>query len=202
MLEPVESPLPARTPKREALEKELEIAQYPALYQNTELFIHVTLLRRESLPTTVLKDPFVFESCELCQTAVLAFPLKFENNELYQIAVLSIALSVPDINTPFPNAVLELLLLEPRPTVIPFTVASAVVTILLFAPERRNPSILFRLNMRSLLSVVPIKLASISVPELPVRVHALLLSVCQVAFPVVSLVRIYPDVAPDETRRP
>lgn len=61
---------------------------------------------------------------------------------------------------------------------------------------------LFLLNTRSVLSVVPMKFVRAFVPELPVRAHDLLLRVCQVAFPDASLVRTYPEVAPDDTRRP
>lgn len=90
----------------------------------------------------------------------------------------------------------------PRPTVIPLIVASAVVTRLPLAPERRNDSILFLLNTRSWLSVVPMNCVSGLVPALPVRAHPEVAATCQVAFPEASEVRTYPLVAPDDTRRP
>ena len=55
-----------------------------------------------------------------------------------------------------PMAVFVLMLPLPCHIVNPLIVASAVVTRFPEVPERRNPSILFLLNIRSWLSVVPI----------------------------------------------
>lgn len=69
--------------------------------------------------------------------AILPDPVVFQSN-----ANLAIATLVVTFQFPFP-------------ILTPLIVASAVVTRLPDAPERRNPSILFLLNTRSWLSVVP-----------------------------------------------
>ncbi len=58
-------------------------------------------------------------------------------------------------NTQLPTAVLEDTLPLPRHTVIPFTLISQVAVNVPDAPERRNDSMLLRLNTTSWLSVVP-----------------------------------------------
>jgi len=79
-------------------------------------------------------------------------------------------------------------------------VASAVVIRLPLAPESRNASILFLLNTRSWLSVVPMNCVSGLVPELPVSPHPPPEASCHVALPEASEVRTYPEVAPEEIR--
>lgn len=61
---------------------------------------------------------------------------------------------------------------------------------------------LFRLNTRSVLSVVPMKSVSGLVPALPASPHPPPEASCHVALPDASEVRTYPDVAPDDTRSP
>jgi hypothetical protein len=86
----------------------------------------------------------------------------------------------------------------PRPTLIPLIVASAVVTRFPLAPERRNDSILFRLNTRSWLLVVPINCPRVIV--FPANPHPDVAADCQLALPSASVVSTYPEVAPDEIR--
>jgi hypothetical protein len=80
----------------------------------------------------------------------------------------------------------------PRPTVIPLILASAVVTRFPLAPERRNDSMLFLLNTRSVLSVVPMNWVSGLVHVLPESPHPLVAAACQVALPDASVVSTYP----------
>jgi hypothetical protein len=75
-------------------------------------------------------------------------------SESHQFAVLLLPV-VLFFNAQLPTAVLVIMLPLPRPMVSPLMVASAVVSRLPDAPARRNPSMLFLLNTRSLLSVVP-----------------------------------------------
>lgn len=89
----------------------------------------------------------------------------------------------------------------PLHTITPLINASAIVTRLPLAPARRNDSILFLLNTRSSSLVVQMNLLQISNNELPSRLQSPFIDCdCQVAFPLASLVRIYPEVAPDEIR--
>jgi hypothetical protein len=87
-----------------------------------------------------------------------------------------------------PFAVLLEIFPPPRPTVILFTVASAVVTRLPLAVVSRNASILFLRNTTSVLSVVPRKFVDALVPALPRRDHHDA-AIAHLAFPVASEVR-------------
>ncbi len=97
---------------------------------------------------------------------------------------------------PHPFAVLVEIFPPPLPTLSPLTVASPIVTRLPLAPERRIPSILLRLNTRSILSMVPRKLVPATVPLLPRRdqndPEREAIGVCHVARPVASEMRILP----------
>ena len=90
----------------------------------------------------------------------------------------------------------------PRPTVSPLIVASAVAIILPLAHARRNDSILFLLNTRSLLSVVPMNCVRGLVHELPTRDHPPNPEACQLALPDASVVRTYPSVGALVRRNP
>lgn len=125
----------------------------------------------------------------LSQKALLPYPYQLLYNARYQTAVndsgpplllnptapLPITVLYQDefasIRAPLPITVSVVFFDPPRPTVTPLIVASAVVTRFPLAPERRNDSILFLLNTRSWLSVVPMNCVSGLVPALPVRAH-------------------------------
>ena len=150
----------------------------------------------------------VFDESAYAPFAVLEFPMVFDESVNSHIAVLEIACQNIIAQLPFiandqlPIAVFHSRIpSNPFPTVIPLITASAVVTRLPDAPERRNDSMLFRLKTRSVLSVVPMKSVRGLVPTFPVSPQPAPTATCHVALPEASLVSTYPEVAPDDIRR-
>lgn len=152
-------------------------------------------------PFAVLFDPEEFKKRDQAPFAVLLHPIVLLTSVFDPTAVFQEP-EVLLVNTFIPITVFPLIFPLPRPTVIPLIFASAVVTRFPLAPERRNDSMLFLLNTRSVLSVVPMNCVRGLVPELPVSPHALSLRVCHVALPETSEVRTYPEVALVVRRRP
>jgi hypothetical protein len=105
-------------------------------------------------PIAVLFEPVVFLKRVLDPIAVFQNPVVLDWRALFPIAVFSSPM-IFIWRAPLPMEVFDRIFHHPLPTVIPLIVASAMVTRLPLAPERRNASILFRLNTRSWLSVVP-----------------------------------------------
>ena len=177
--------------------------------QKAEFQSQKVLEYRALLPRAELEAPEILEESAKYPTAEFSYPIVLEERLESPTAVFHLdcqgaAHPLPfTLRAPLPRAVFQIR--EPvnhLPIVTPLIIASAVVTRLPLAPERRNDSILFRLNTRSASSVVPMNCVSGLVPAFPVSPHPPPAASCHVALPEASEVRTYPEVAPDDTRSP